>query len=367
MAEASPGSVTVVDAAPLSHHPKRDRHLRRLLPNFAVAILAAAILAAVIATIVIVLSLTLARPEREKVIYVIRHGEKIHGDVATGHLGHSSQCLSEKGWARAYNLKSIFGPRPQPPFKTPQAIFSANYATAIDCRDLNGWYRTQQTASALAANTAGGLGIQIDNSTGFMPSLCGMNMTTAAKEGEAEYILGGVARGSQSATYANMSAAWWLSRPDGGTNTCSPFGEGGGDGTCCNRAAADAMKSKLLEDRIDTVLVVWEHFNIGYLSVALGASESELTTCDGTTKALGKCWPSHDYDRVYKFTYTASGDFVRLEQENFQGFDHPDAGPNQASYLGHHELCGAVKPTTYPVTPSTLRFCPNEETSCAAL
>ena len=78
-----------------------------------------------------------------KSIYVIRHGEKVVGDTASGQLAHEAQCLSERGWARAYHMMSIFGPRPRPPFNTPDAMFSMNYGEPLDCRDRNGWFRTQ--------------------------------------------------------------------------------------------------------------------------------------------------------------------------------------------------------------------------------
>ena len=100
-----------------------------------------------------------------KVIYVIRHGEKTAGDVAAGQLGHEEQCLSEKGWARAYNLRSIFGRNPRDGFRTPDAIYAANYNSPLSCKDRHGWYRTEQTVSVVAKD----LGIQVNSTLGFFP------------------------------------------------------------------------------------------------------------------------------------------------------------------------------------------------------
>ena len=103
--------------------------------------------------------------EESKIVYVIRHGEKIDGDVEAGQLGYEDQCLSEKGWARAYNLRSLFGTNPIDGFRTPDAIYSANYNNPLSCKDRHGWYRTQQTVSVVAR----ALGIEVDNTLGFFP------------------------------------------------------------------------------------------------------------------------------------------------------------------------------------------------------
>ena len=56
-----------------------------------------------------------------KHIYIVRHGKKIHtGDD----LAAEFECLSEEGWARAYNLKSVFSIGGE--HATPGAIFSAD-------------------------------------------------------------------------------------------------------------------------------------------------------------------------------------------------------------------------------------------------
>jgi len=41
-------------------------------------------------------------------------------------------------------------------------------------------------------------------------------------------------------------------------------------GLCCNAASAAAMKSRLSEPGVETLLVVWEHWNIEMLTCALG-------------------------------------------------------------------------------------------------
>ena len=54
------------------------------------------------------LTLPAAASGATKRIYIIRHGEKAEpADRSDYDYDHG--CLSEKGWARAYNLKSIFG------------------------------------------------------------------------------------------------------------------------------------------------------------------------------------------------------------------------------------------------------------------
>lgn len=92
-------------------------------------------------------------PAKDKIIYIVRHGEKIDGNVGQGELGGEAQCLSEQGWARSYNLKSVFGTKhtsARPDLKKPEAIFSCNYAEPLDCRDHNGMFRTQQLVAAVA-------------------------------------------------------------------------------------------------------------------------------------------------------------------------------------------------------------------------
>lgn len=127
-------------------------------------------------------------PSVDKVIYIIRHGEKIARNSGSLQRPEAVQCLSEKGWGRSYNLKSVFGYTPSfngcmpgdscsqnlPPLRTPDALFSANYADGpIDCKDEQGRYRTEQTIAALANSGPTSLNLPINNRLGFMPQLCG--------------------------------------------------------------------------------------------------------------------------------------------------------------------------------------------------
>jgi hypothetical protein len=225
-----------------------------------------------------------------KVVYVIRHGEK-QFDPAN-HTAFDYACLSEKGWARAYNLKSVFGPRPMPPFRTPDALFSANYGNDIDCRDAHGFYRTQATLAPLAAASPGGLGLLIDNTTGWLADLC-------ARE----------------------------ERDESCVHDSTPGAEPHDFGTCCNAAAARAILAKLAEPQIRSVLVCWEHLNIQYLVAALGAT------------AVLPRWPHTEFDRVYALYYRPYGGFVRIDTFLRQGFTADDA-----DYLGPVVGCGAVAP-----------------------
>jgi hypothetical protein len=43
-----------------------------------------------------------------KVIYIIRHGEKVY--MPSNLTAYKYACESEQGWARAYNMLSVFGP-----------------------------------------------------------------------------------------------------------------------------------------------------------------------------------------------------------------------------------------------------------------
>ena len=128
------------------------------------------------------------KPSVDKVIYIIRHGEKIARNSGSLQRPEAVQCLSEKGWGRSYNLKSVFGYTPSfngcmpgdscsqnlPPLRTPDALFSANYADGpIDCKDEQGRYRTEQTIAALANSGPTSLNLPINNRLGFMPQLCG--------------------------------------------------------------------------------------------------------------------------------------------------------------------------------------------------
>ena len=250
-----------------------------------------------------------------KHIYIVRHGEKIYtgDDVAT-----EFECLSEKGWARAYNLKSVFSVGGA--HATPDAIFSADYADettlAPNCRDRHGFYRTQQTVSALAQAAPGGLGIKIDNSTSFMPLFCGQLVAPASK-----------------CSYADVVPPAWVS-PNG---SCCPYGAvtAAGDasslGMCCNEAAAGRILEKLAEPGVRTILVAWESVNIGYLARAFGVPEDEAT------------WKFDQdaYDRIYHLEFDEDLHLVRYELDLMQGFGKDS---DEDNFLGPLEGCGGVNP-----------------------
>ena len=125
------------------HHPQR--RWPRLLHMSA---------AAAAALILLRLALAWTASEETRVVYLMRHGEKTFNK--RNKTAYLYACLSEKGWARAYNLKALFGPQPSPPFRTPSALFAGNYSNPSDCRDEHGWYRTQTTIAPLAAASPGG-------------------------------------------------------------------------------------------------------------------------------------------------------------------------------------------------------------------
>mmetsp|Transcript_34462 Transcript_34462/g.110105 ORF Transcript_34462/g.110105 Transcript_34462/m.110105 type:complete len:200 (+) Transcript_34462:3-602(+) len=162
----------------------------------------------------------------------MRHGEKTFNK--RNKTAYLYACLSEKGWARAYNLKALFGPQPSPPFRTPSALFAGNYSNPSDCRDEHGWYRTQTTIAPLAAASPGGLDLAVESGTGWLPTLC------AAEE-----------RG-----HCRQAAKSGSSPHD--------------YGVCCNTAAARRVKERLAQHGVGAVLVAWEHANIGLPLAAEG-------------------------------------------------------------------------------------------------
>lgn len=259
-----------------------------------------------------------------KRIYIVRHGEKFAAGSDAQPFGYDYACLSEKGWARAYNLKSVFGPHGW--LHTPDALFSANYLDTAECRDEHGWYRTQQTISALA-HTPGGLGLPIDNSTGWMPELCG-------------------AKVHPSAAWAKGGVPAELVSDDG---TCFPYGKCGGvmwdgshgcdvpdSGICCNRAAADAMLAKLAQPGVSTILVAWESLNTQWLARALGVGAAEVHRWDYTRS---------EFDRIYALHYDENLRLLKFEDDLLQGFDQlGSAAPRDAlRWLGPQAGCGKVQ------------------------
>ena len=230
-----------------------------------------------------------------KVIYVIRHGEKRFDEG--NHSDYDYACLSEKGWARAYNLKSLFGSSPTHPFRTPQALYSASYANTIDCREGDGWYRTQATIAPLADLTPGGLGLVIDNTTGWLPHLC-----RAEERGDCNH------------------------------NASDPLAEPHGFGMCCNMGAAAKMKAKLAEPGVGTILVVWEHANIHNLVHALGVPFAIIPN-----------WEGSDFDSVWELTFDGAGQrFLQLQPKLAQGF----SGVGR-TWLGPSSGCGNIAPAGF--------------------
>jgi len=339
---------------------------------------------------------------KDKIIYIVRHGEKIDGNFDQKELQHEAQCLSEKGWARSYNLKSVFGTKhssARNDLKKPEAIFSCNYAEPLDCRDRNGMFRTQQLVAAVAH----GLNLPVDNSTGFIPSLCGMVWNKESKQGYMDHKIGNeTAARKQPPKYREMFEEWLKAEPECDPADCEPqpqdgiagkfqngtschvrgFGPGddketnAANGTCCNQHAADMMLKKL--DEVDYILVGWEHANINYLAASLAKMEY-----DYFTKKVSKVhWHGSDYDRIYEmhFTPDGHGSYKYVDDTNWdpkykvnfydkrQDFDYPEKAnytspddgtplaPNgtvddsevlHKAYLGPQAYCGAVYKTLY--------------------
>eukprot|EP00316_Scyphosphaera_apsteinii_P021095 CAMPEP_0119310160 /NCGR_PEP_ID=MMETSP1333-20130426/17850_1 /TAXON_ID=418940 /ORGANISM="Scyphosphaera apsteinii, Strain RCC1455" /LENGTH=371 /DNA_ID=CAMNT_0007314289 /DNA_START=81 /DNA_END=1193 /DNA_ORIENTATION=- len=308
---------------------------------------------------------------KTKTIYIVRHGEKIDGnkDAATPELAHEAQCLSEKGWARSYNLKSVFGrgSAEYHGFKTPDAIFSCNYGEPLDCRDRHGWFRTQQLVAALAES----LDIKVNNKTGFQPDLCGMVWNEESKAGYIDHKAS-----KQAPPYDSLIRKWTEEQPSctgekctlNGKKSCHVRGFGpqkcdkngkncdletrDDDGTCCNADAAHKMLKKLKQQDVNTILVGWEHGNINWLAAAL--SYQDYTTFMKTAAV----WPDEDYDRVYALHYDAQSlEFKGIETQLQQGFDYPSTvtfgtQPAKAKvFLGPQSYCGAVAESSMDGTP----------------
>eukprot|EP00584_Thalassiosira_punctigera_P020322 CAMPEP_0172554470 /NCGR_PEP_ID=MMETSP1067-20121228/54752_1 /TAXON_ID=265564 ORGANISM="Thalassiosira punctigera, Strain Tpunct2005C2" /NCGR_SAMPLE_ID=MMETSP1067 /ASSEMBLY_ACC=CAM_ASM_000444 /LENGTH=79 /DNA_ID=CAMNT_0013342849 /DNA_START=28 /DNA_END=263 /DNA_ORIENTATION=+ len=58
-----------------------------------------------------------ANGDDTKVVYIIRHGEKVW--MPSNATAYGYACESEQGWARAYNMPSVFGTPPKDGFVTP--------------------------------------------------------------------------------------------------------------------------------------------------------------------------------------------------------------------------------------------------------
>ena len=94
-------------------------------------------------------------------------------------------------------------------------------------------------------------------------------------------------------------------------------------GSCCNSAAAAAMKASLFDDdSTGAVLAAWEHANIAYLVSALAGSEIDID------------WSSTEFDKVIAVYFDAeTEDFLRIDEDLYQGFEW--IGPTDASTVDY--------------------------------
>ena len=218
-----------------------------------------------------------------KVVYIIRHGEKVW--MPSNTTAYKFACESEQGWARAYNMPSVFGTPPKEGLVTPGALFSFNYDNGdFDCRTSRGYYRTQATIAPLGQV----LDLEINNQTGSKPNLCGKTLDSL------------------------------------GCHPPPPSGSPHDFGPCCNSAAADAMKASLFNGDADTtsVLAAWEHSKINFLVDALAGKNIEVP------------WPGTQFDKIVAVYFDAvTEEFLRVDQDLFQGFEW--IGPTEASTVDY--------------------------------
>ncbi|SOB79210.1 hypothetical protein [Streptomyces sp. 1331.2] len=158
-------------------------------------------------------------PGGAAVVMIIRHGEKPDG----GHPGldengkQDGKSLTERGWARARALPSLFSP-PAPGLHTPARIFAA-----ADQGPLAGAHRMRQTVTPLAA----ALGLTVD--TGYAESqesaLAGAALAGAqpvlicwehSRIPRIVEALGAVGSGAPAAWPDRFDLVWVFSRPAGG-------------------------------------------------------------------------------------------------------------------------------------------------------
>ncbi|WP_030059484.1 hypothetical protein [Streptomyces novaecaesareae] len=155
-------------------------------------------------------------------VMVIRHGEKPDG----GHPGldesgrQDGKSLTERGWARAKALPSLFSP-PAPGLRTPARILAA-----ADQGPLAGAHRMRQTVTPLAA----ALGLTVD--TGYAESqesaLAGAALAGAqpvlicwehSRIPRIVEALGAGRSGAPAAWPDRFDLVWVFSRPAGGAWT----------------------------------------------------------------------------------------------------------------------------------------------------
>jgi len=269
-----------------------------------------------------------------KRIYIVRHGEKIYhaGDILTS----GAECLNQKGWARAYHLKSLFDGEP---YHRPDAIFSADYNDSSvitggafeNCRDEHGWYRTTQLVKPLAQDAPGGLDLEVNNRTGYMPQLCGLN-------GVAPF-----SKCSSAGLYPNLVAENGTCCPFGFTSDAVSADERLELSMCCNPHAAAVMKAKLAEPGVCTLLVAWESKNIEFLTAALGVPGGEAWYTDDPTQ------DNYEYDHIYMLEFDDALNFVELVKlkQGFgtEGTRSPECPDGCDNWLGPKEGCGAIEPS----------------------
>jgi len=223
--------------------------------------------------------------EDDKIVYIIRHGEKIFVDWDP--VAYKFACLSSQGWARAYNLKTIFGKTPRADLKTPDKLFSYLYQYKIneyeDCT-FDGWDRTEALIRPLALELDN---MTIDSSNGAWPDLCGKKFDVG------------------DCTYPK-----WTKPSDGMGPSPHNYG------ICCNTQAADSIKSALNQNDVNVVLASWEHANINHLATALGAS------CQGSSTCSMDNWSGDNYDQIYALHFDRSTlHFKYIDTNLTQGFE----------------------------------------------
>lgn len=256
----------------------------------------------------------------EKVVYIIRHGEK-HRDPYN-ETAYYYACLSKKGYARANHLISVFGfGRAEPSLfsnddhqliSPPVALFSFNYDNGNDCRDSAGVYRTQATLMPLS----NALGLPINNITGAKPDLCGFGHIDDAPTDTIDINL--------TKNYNNK-----VCHPPTLESSVHDFG------LCCNMAAAEAIKLKLFQQQQDghssssSVLVAWEHANIGYLAEALMIDDNDNYISNDDIKAANKIiaqkelqkllyWPDALFDKIFALYFDpVTHKFTKLDTTTF--------------------------------------------------
>lgn len=239
------------------------------------------------------------------VLYIVRHGEKgclKPGESAANSPYHFAECLSIRGWARAYHLVSLVQSNIM---EKPDHLYAFNYAENKQCKDKLGRTRTEQTVAPMSTYT----GLSADTSHGSWPMLC----VDTSDEAWSHLVPGSANYQIQYFTQQNPQwgddeksscpsnswtppsfadvIAWYrkmhqYERIDG---TCRPYKT-----PCCNYAAASAMKKHVMAGHV--VLAVWEHYNIPLLEQALGIPSGIIPA-----------WSDSDFDSIHVITIEKDG------------------------------------------------------------